>query len=444
MKHKIKASCLNIFILFIATFGFVIGPIQASAATFDVEAESAILVDAESGKILFAKHADMKLPPASMTKMMTEYLVLEAIEQGDISWDTTTQISDYAYSISANNISSGIGLIQDKDYTVSELYEAMAIISDNGTTIALAELIAGSEGEFVKMMNDKAEEMGLPDYQFVNSTGLSNEDLGENYPEGTDPNADNLMSAKSAALLAYHLVNDYPEALDISSKLTSELDGRTLQNLNWMLPWENNNFAQYGYDGVDGLKTGWTTEAEYCFTGTAERDGRRLITVVMKTESMGKRFEETKKLMEYGFTNFSTQQLYPAGFQLEGESTLPVAKGKEDTIEIATNEAISMTIKNGEEENYSVLYNLEEDNFNEDGELIAPIEEGDKVGTMELVYDGDTNYGYINGSGGTDTVDVVTTSSIEKANWFVLTISSIGEFFGNIFSTITDTVKSWF
>lgn len=148
---------------------------------------------------------------------MTEYLVLEAIETGQISWDTTTWISDYAYSISANNSFSGIGLKQNKNYTVRQLYEGMSIISDNATTIALAEMIAGSEGEFVKMMNAKGQELGLTDFEFVNSTGLPNSSLGENYPEGTDPNGDNLMSARSAALLAYHLINDYPEALDFSS-----------------------------------------------------------------------------------------------------------------------------------------------------------------------------------------------------------------------------------
>ncbi len=165
------------------------------ADELELEAESVILVDAETGKILYAKDPDVALPPASMTKIMTEYLVWEAIENGDISWDTTTQISDYAYSISANGDFSGVGLTQQKDYTVKELYEAMAINSDNATSIALAELIAGSESEFVKLMNEKGEELGLQEYKFVNSTGLDNESLGDNYPEGTSPNDTNLLSS---------------------------------------------------------------------------------------------------------------------------------------------------------------------------------------------------------------------------------------------------------
>src|SRR5699024_3706414 len=125
------------------------------AKSFDLEAESAILVDFETGKILFAKEPDLVLPPSSMTKMMTEYLVSQAIDKGQISWDSTTEISDYSYALSKNNAFSGVGLKQNKDYTVRELYEAMAINSDNATNVALAELIPGSEGEYVKLMNKK-------------------------------------------------------------------------------------------------------------------------------------------------------------------------------------------------------------------------------------------------------------------------------------------------
>ncbi|SDK23466.1 serine hydrolase [Sediminibacillus albus] len=444
MKHNLKASFFIIMAVFIACTSLIANPGKASAESLDLNAESAILVDAETGKILYAKQPDIKLPPASMTKMMTEYLVLEAIDEGQISWDTTTQISDYPYQISASSISSGVGLTQDIDYTVRELYEAMAIISDNGTTIALAELIAGSEGEFVKMMNEKAEEMGLPDYQFVNSTGLSNSDLGENYPEGTEPDAENLMSAESTALLAYRLVNDYPEALEISSKMTTEFEGKTLENLNWMLPWDNVNFKQFGFEGVDGLKTGWTDLAGYCFTGTAERDGRRLISVVMKTDSKEARFEETAKLLDYGFSQFENKEAYPEGYQKEDQTSLPVAKGKEDQVEIAANQAINAAVKKGEEESYSVTYNIDQDKLNEDGELVAPIEEGETVGTMELAYEGEADYGYITGQEAAQSVDLVTKASVEKANWFALSMSAVGSFFSNIFSSVTDTVKGWF
>src|SRR5690625_5677337 len=170
LKVKINKILQYLFVLLVMMTFIIIQPLKAKAEEeLNIEAESAILVDAETGKILYAKKPDLTLPPASMTKMMTEYLVWEAIESGEISWDTTTKISDYAYTISANTAFSGVGLRRDVDYTVESLYEAMAINSDNATTIALAELIAETEGKFVKLMNEKAEEMGLPDYKFVNS-----------------------------------------------------------------------------------------------------------------------------------------------------------------------------------------------------------------------------------------------------------------------------------
>lgn len=444
MNRKITTSVYTILIgaLLFASIGFK--PLAVEANSLDVSAESAILVDGESGKILFAKNADVKLPPASMTKMMTEYLVLDAIENGQISWDTKTGISDYAYRISGDVSSSGIGLRQDKQYTVRDLYEAMAINSDNGTSIALAELVAGSEGEFVKLMNKKGEEMGLREFEFVNSTGLSNSDLGEDHPEGTDPNANNLLSARAAAILAYHLVNDYPEALDISSQLTDELDGHTSQNWNWMLPWDNANFAQFFYEGIDGLKTGHTKEAGYTFTGTAERNGRRLISVVMRTDSIGARFEQTKKLMDYGYNQFSQTELYPAGHQIKDQSTLNVAKGKEDTVEVETKEALVTSIKNGEEDAYDVQYNINEKLLDEEGNLVAPIKKGQVVGTMELTYNGKNDYGFITEGKQVQSVDVVTTSAVEKSNWFMLTLGAIGDFFGDIFSSVKDTVTGWF
>src|SRR5690625_675841 len=268
---------------------------KAEAKSIETKAESAIIVDVNTGKILFAKNENEALPPASMTKMMTEYIVLESIEKGELDWNTTTQISDFAYSISANNNFSGVGLRQNVDYTVSELYEAMAINSDNATTIALAELIAGSEGEFVKIMNEKAEEMNLPDYKFVNSTGLDNASLDGKHPEGTKADDTNLLSARSAALLAYHLITDYPEALEISSIPETEFDGQTIDNWNWMLPHDATYLKQYYYEGVDGLKTGNTELAGYTFTGTAKQKDRRLITVVMKTESEDVRFKRSEE-----------------------------------------------------------------------------------------------------------------------------------------------------
>ena len=455
MKYKFKRSLSYALVLLIMMTTFMLQPLSTQAKdTLDVEAKSAILVDGETGQILFSENPDEALPPASMTKMMTEYLVWEAIEAGEIDWDTTTQISDYAYSISANDSFSGVGLYQDVDYTVRSLYEAMAINSDNATTIALAELIAGSEGEFVKLMNEKGKEMGLqreddedkdlPDYRFVNTTGLENADLGENYPEGTEPDGINLLTARSAALLAYHLINDYPESLEISSIPETEFDGQTIRNWNYMLPHEASFLKQYYYEGVDGLKTGRTELAGYCFTGTAERNGQRLITVVMGTDSEEQRFKETAKLFDYGYTKFKTEELFPAGYQLEDKKTHPVAKGKEKTVKIATKDAFNLPIKEDQAEMFRIEYHLDEKLLNKEGELATPIKKGQKIGTAELVYDGEQDYGNINAEFDNKKVDLITTEAVEKKNWFMITLGAIGDFFVNLFNTIVDTIKGWF
>lgn len=447
MKYNFKKYFSVLLTVLVMLTAVTIQPFSVKAEeSLDIEAESAILVDAETGKIVYAKNPDMELPPASMTKIMTEYLVQEAVEEDQISWDTTTQVTDYPYSISADASFSGVGLTQGKDYTVKQLYDAMAINSDNATTIALAELIAGSEGEFVEMMNEKAEEMGLPEYEFVNSTGLANSSLGENVPEGTDPDASNLLSARSAALLAYHLINDYPEALEVSGTPSAEFDGQSITNWNWMLPHgegEATYLQQYNYEGTDGLKTGYTDLAGYTFTSTAERDGNRYISVVMKTESEAARFEQTAKLMDYGFNQFETQEIFPAGYQLEGESAISVSDGKEDTVQVATEEAFSAPVTSDQAENYTIDYQLDEEKTNENGELTAPIEQGENVGTAEVVYNGEEDYGYIF-PGNDQMINLVAQDTVEKDNWFMLTFGAIGSFFSNMFSTVVDTVKGWF
>lgn len=412
---------------------FFAQPAELEAKALDTKAKTAIIVDVETGKILFAKDEDEALPPASMTKMMTEYIVLEKIASGEISWDTKTQISDYAYKISANPDFSGVGLRQNVDYTVKSLYEAMAINSDNATSIALAELIAGSEGEFVKLMNQKAEEMGLPEYKFVNATGLDNESLDGDHPEGTKADDLNLLSAKSAALLAYHLVEDYPEVLEVSSIPETKFDGQTIRNWNWMLKHNATFLKPYYYEGVDGLKTGHTDLAGFTFTSTAMQDDRRLITVVMKTDSVEERFKETAKLLDYGFTKFADTELFKAGYQLEGKSIIPVAKGKKDTVEIALNEDITAPILKGTEKDYKIEYIFDEKALNKDGEIVAPIKEGEKVGIAELVFDGDEDFGYILGEEKKVSVDLVTTQEVEKKNWFSLMLGAIGQFFSNLY-----------
>jgi serine-type D-Ala-D-Ala carboxypeptidase (penicillin-binding protein 5/6) len=432
MKHIKQA------IIFILMLSFLTPSIAKADDFLNLEAESAILVEAETGKILYQKNPDLMLPPASMTKMMTEYLVLEAISAGKLSWDQTTSVSDYVYKISQDYQLSNVPLRKDGQYTVEELYEAMAIYSANGATIALTELLAGSETNFVKLMNEKAKELKLPDYKFVNSTGLNNSDLKGLHPSGTGQNEENMLSARSTAILAYHLLKDYPEVLKTASipkKVFRE--GTEMANWNFMLP-----SLVYEYEGVDGIKTGSTDLAKYCFTGTAVRNDMRLISVVMKTPSRKARFAETKKLYDYAFNNFTKKQLYPSGFQIEGSSELKVIKGKEKQVGIRTNKPLNVVLKIGEEELYTPVYYLNKDLLTEELELTAPVENIMSVGYMSVKYTGEQKYGFLTEKGSDfEKVDVVTVHSVEKASWLTLTLRSVSDFFSGMWNNISDTFK---
>ncbi|MCJ7843135.1 D-alanyl-D-alanine carboxypeptidase [Lederbergia sp. NSJ-179] len=267
-----------------------------------IQAKSVILLDAGTGHVLYEKNKELALPPASMSKIMTELLVLEAIENQGISWDQAVTPSKYVFTIASIPGLASVSLQQDQTYTVRELFEAMAIHSANDAAIALAETVAGSEKEFVEQMNNRAEQLGLDQTHFVNSSGLNNQDLGAYFSTG-GPNDANLMSAQDLARLAQRLLIKYPEILQISAEPTLVFGSQTYKNTNLMLPGIGSSLES---SGVDGLKTGFTDEAGYCFIGTVERGDTRLISVVMGTDSMIARFTETEKLYDAAFSLIDT------------------------------------------------------------------------------------------------------------------------------------------
>lgn len=260
----------------------------------DLEANSVMLIEAETGFVIYQSNSDISLPAASMSKLMSELIILEKIEAGELDWDTEVLISDYAYYISHHPGYASAHLDQDRSYTVRELFQSMAISSANGATIALAEIASGSEDLFVRQMNQRAVELGLNASTFVNSTGLDNEHLGQFFSVGTIDDT-NKMSAQDLTTLARHLINHHPTLLEITSQPQYVANDREYLNTNLMLT----DFVPY--QGVDGLKTGYTGQAGYGFTGTVKQGDIRLISVVMGTESIIQRFIETKKLYEQAF-----------------------------------------------------------------------------------------------------------------------------------------------
>lgn len=414
----------------------------AAEDVLDIKAKAAILVDANSGKILYEKNSNAPLPIASMSKMMTEYLVNEAVKNGKISWDDKVTVSDYAHKISQNTGLSNVPLELGGQYTVKELYEAAAIYSANGATIALAEKIGGSEKNFVQLMNDKAKKLGLGDVKFVNATGLVNKDLQGMQPEGTALTDENIMSANGVAKLAYNLIKTYPEVLQTSSipKKTFQKGGKypvNMDNWNWMLPG-----LVFQYPGMDGLKTGSTDSAGFCFTGTAKRDGQRYITVVMGANSYNSRFSETAKLMDYGFSNFEKVTLVSKGQTVKGNKTVKVVKGKDKEVKVVAKDDVTLAIKRGEAKNYKATIELSGKSIDKNGNIKAPIKKGTKVGQIVVKSSKNEDLGFINTNN--QSFDLVVDKSVDKANWLVLSFRGIGSFFGNLWDSIVGGIGGLF
>ncbi|WP_379137686.1 D-alanyl-D-alanine carboxypeptidase family protein [Paenibacillus sp. sgz500958] len=262
----------------------------------NMKSSAAVLMDMSSGMIWVNIHGDVPMPPASISKMMTEMIVLDRIAEGRTKWEDHVPVSLYASSVGGATLS----LRRGETYTVRELFEGIAVYSANDAAIALAEHTAGSESAFVTLMNEKARSLGLSKGTlFANASGLSAKDLGPNRPQGYR-SEETMMTAEDTAKLAAALISSHPEVLNTSSKTQMRLKGKGLyvSNTNSMLPAMG---GAYAYEGNDGLKTGYDIRTGYCIAGTAERDGHRLIAVVMGAETSGERFEEASKLLDYGF-----------------------------------------------------------------------------------------------------------------------------------------------
>ncbi|WP_240419745.1 D-alanyl-D-alanine carboxypeptidase family protein [Paenibacillus periandrae] len=392
----------------------------AEAVDLKLDAKSAILMDAATGQILYEFNSDTALPPASMSKMMTEYLVMESVKSGKHKLDDMVPTSQYA----ADVIGSGDLLAFKEQVSLKDMFSAMSIYSANDASVALAEFISGStEEDFAKMMNAKAKQFGLSDQaHFINATGLSRADLGKYAPK--ELQGETMLTAKDAALIAYNLIKDYPEILEttkIPSKKFREKDKTPMINWNWMLEGnkDNTNFKKYAYPGLDGLKTGSTDDAGYCFTGTAVRNGVRLISVVMGTPKEPKRFEETRKVLDYGFNNFEKKQVLAANSEIDSLKVVNIKKGIELQVGLATQEEVSLVAKKGAPpEEFKITAAAVDES-----KLVAPITKGDVLGTVKVNYQGYEK-----------TTNLIATSDVVQASWFRLMFRAIGSFFSDMLS----------
>ncbi|WP_432775683.1 D-alanyl-D-alanine carboxypeptidase family protein [Brevibacillus gelatini] len=433
MKRTTWKTRLTGLILSVAMFATAMGGAAtkadaAPAADLQLAAKSAILLEASTGKVLYSMNPDVPLPPASMSKMMAEYLVLEAVKQKKISWDEKVPVSEYAFYVARISDTSGVYLNLGESFTVRELYNAMAVVSANDATVLLAEKIAGNEANFVQMMNKKAAEFGMKNTSFVTSSGLPANELGP-YSVQTDQ-VENLMSARDSAILARNLIRDFPEALEVSKipRFTFRPGSKNelkMANNNWMLP----DLPNY-YPGVDGLKTGYTQAAGYCFTGTVVRDNMRLISVVMGTDSKTKRFVETNKLFDYGFSNFKLTKQMDKGAPVKGFETAPVKNGVELNVPAVTGSEVKVVTKIGTEAKLTPTVTFQD--------LNAPIKAGQVIGKLVLKEEGAKDTDYLQPEDAAKAgADLVAGQEVEEASWIRLFFRSIIQFFSNLFSSGT-------
>jgi D-alanyl-D-alanine carboxypeptidase (penicillin-binding protein 5/6) len=353
IRHAVMALVLSL-----ATGLMALG-IEAQAQTpapFESKAKRAILMDSGSGKVLFEKNADELMHPASMSKIMTMIMVFERLKSGRLSLDDEFVVSENAWR-RGGATSGGSTMYAELNSRIKleDLIKGVIVQSANDACIVIAEGIAGSEGAFGDLMTQRARELGLKQSTFKNATGL------------TDP--EHQMTPRELAMLARYLIEVYPEFYQIYSMPEFTWNGITQKNRNPLLG---------SYPGADGIKTGYVTAAGYGLTGSAKRDGRRLIMVINGLSSVRERADEAQKLLDWGFRQYRTVELYQAG---DSVGRARVWGGSERWVELAAKDDVRLALSDEEKDSTTVEVAY-------DGPLMAPVENGAEVGSVRFKVDG--------------------------------------------------------
>ena len=311
-----------------------------------IAAKSFILMDHNSGKVLASSNANEASSPASLTKLMTSYVIFKRLKEGFISLDEEVKISEKAWRTGGSRSFIEVG----KMIKLEDLLQGMIIQSGNDASVALAEHVAGSEGTFVLFMNDYAQQIGMNNSNFENASGL--------------PHDNQYTTAKDMALLSSAMIREFPDYYKWYSQKEFTYNNITQTNRNKLL---------FTDSTVDGLKTGWTEKAGYCLVTSANRVGMRLITVVLGSDSPTVRIAETEKLLDYGFRFFETQSVNDISHQVS------VYKSKKASIKVGVSDESYLTLPRNQFKYITQTINLE-------GDLIAPISGGDVVGVLEISF----------------------------------------------------------
>lgn len=385
----------------------LLSPASTLAEDFDVKAKHAIAVEVDTGKILYEKDSDTSAAIASITKILTAYMVFKEVKEGRLTWDTLVNISDYPYHLTTNYEVSNLPM-EARQYTVKQLLDASLIASTNSASIALAEHISGSEPKFVDKMKDQLKEWGIEDAKLVNASGLNNKYLeGHTYPNSKD-NDENEMSAKSIAIIAHHILKEFPEIIDITKQTNADFAGIPLNTYNLMLQ------GQPAYrQGVDGLKTGTTERSGQSFVATAMVNNMRVITVVLNagkaTDEENVRFQATNSLLDHIANTYQPQIILAKN---ESNSKVTILDGKQENVPAIAQEDLKVIApKTAAEE---ILKNTK---TNYEKDITAPVKANQLVG--QLAYEdkhliGD---GYL---GEQPSINLISEEKVEKS--FILKV----------------------
>lgn len=326
-------------------------PLQGQAVDLAVAGKSAVLMDIETGTVLYELNAHEQLPPASVTKVMTLLLIMEAIDSGKIDWNQQVTASEAAAAKGGSQIYLKVG----ETMSVADMVKSIAVSSANDCACAMAEHIAGSESAFADMMNARAQELGMKDTHFVNCTGL---DDGENADT-------HVTSAYDIALMSRQLMKYHP---DIQKYTTIWMD--TVRNGEFGL--SNTNKLVRFYQGATGLKTGFTSKAGYCLSATAQRDGLGLVAVVMGCATSQERFAACKSMLDYGFANYAV-----VAPEMPQTAAVPVRLGVSGEVEVVPGEDAALLVDKAQRGSIVVDVAI-------DPEAAAPVSRGQRLGTMTI------------------------------------------------------------
>jgi D-alanyl-D-alanine carboxypeptidase (penicillin-binding protein 5/6) len=381
--------CLVLALLAIFSTNLLLAAAAIIPRAPEIAATSYILLDAKTGHIIVEENADEALPPASLTKIMTAYIAVEEILSGNLRLDDEVHISEKAWRMEGSKMFVGV----NTRVSVGDLLRGIIIQSGNDASVAIAEHIAGSEEAFADMMNQYNEVLGLTSSFFMNSSGLDTELYY------------NTMSARDLAILARATITRHGQYYPIYAEREFTYNDIRQSNRNTLLFRDRN---------VDGMKTGWTDAAGYCLVASAERDGMRLISVVMGTASEEARAIQTQKLLTYGFRYFETHKLYDANQIL---TNVPVFSGKQNAVDLGISEEVYITIPRGQAEAMTATVDVDEI-------IRAPLDKSQVMGVVRVVLNNDILY---HG-------DVIAMQEVERGGMLKRFIDWLSLFFSDLFS----------